>query len=449
MDRTTVSEQELRTPPSQSDLLAFIEDLERSVEDLSASLNRVRETVQFVALQVREAEGLPASSFDAPPVLTLVDVKAQEPEAAASESPADSGSPAWAPAAGGEEPQIEAAANGAGEAPAEALTAAEPASSEPDAAAEEAAREEVRRAVEATRAQLSWSNLRVDSGFNIGSRDEAPAPVVPEAPPVPVVNEQPAPAAEPAARNQPPAATSPSFVDDVARREEVRLAVERARAEMHKDDKTAADEDERRREEVRRAVESARGSLNWGELKADTGWSQFQPEPGGFSIGPGQAPAHSFEPAEQGAAGEEVPEDLDPEEARRLEVRRAVEAARVEMLGSSEPPPPRIVPIVPKPGAPVPRGADFNGPPVIVIEDPTGRVELSQVFATLSRVDRSSQAALLNYSPHSVTIGLNVLATVPDLDELREAAQAVFGRVCSVTSEAGRTAIQIGGGGKP
>jgi hypothetical protein len=92
----------------------------------------------------------------------------------------------------------------------------------------------------------------------------------------------------------------------------------------------------------------------------------------------------------------------------------------------------------------MPKGADFNGPPVIVIEDSLGRVELSQVFATLSRVDRSAQAALLNYTPHSVTIGLNMLSAVPDAKELALAAEAVFGRVCTVKSEGSRTAIEIG-----
>jgi hypothetical protein len=105
---------------------------------------------------------------------------------------------------------------------------------------------------------------------------------------------------------------------------------------------------------------------------------------------------------------------------------------------------PRIVPIVPRPGQPGPKGADFNGPPVIVIEDPSGRVELSQVFATLSKVDRTAQAALLNYSPHSVTIGLNMLSQVPDADQLRLAAQSVFGRSCSVKTDGNRTAIEVG-----
>ncbi len=105
---------------------------------------------------------------------------------------------------------------------------------------------------------------------------------------------------------------------------------------------------------------------------------------------------------------------------------------------------PRIVPIVPRPGTPGPKGADFNGPPVIVIEDPLGRVELSQVFATLSKVDRSAQAALLNYSPHSVTIGLGMATPVPDPNLLALAAQAVFGRSCTVRSEGNRTAIEVG-----
>jgi hypothetical protein len=212
----------------------------------------------------------------------------------------------------------------------------------------------------------------------------------------------------------------------------------------------AADEDERRREEVRRAVESTRGTLSWGEMKSDAGtWGQFQPEPGGFTIRPDQAPPAPPAPPrlptnENLDAENEAGAEPDPEEARRQEVRRAVEAARAEMMPEEPPPPLRIVPLVPAPGAPTPRGADFNGPPVIVIEDPSGRVELSQVFATLSRVDRSSQAALLNYSPHSVTIGLNMMAPVPADNDLKTAAQAVFGRECNVRTDGSRTAIEIG-----
>ena len=59
-------------------------------------------------------------------------------------------------------------------------------------------------------------------------------------------------------------------------------------------------------------------------------------------------------------------------------------------------------------------------------------------------MDRSAQAALLNYSPHSVTIGLSMVSAVPDPDQLVLAAQAVFGRVCSVQIEGNRTSIEIG-----
>jgi hypothetical protein len=91
---------------------------------------------------------------------------------------------------------------------------------------------------------------------------------------------------------------------------------------------------------------------------------------------------------------------------------------------------------------------DFTGPPVIVFDDPEGRVELSQVFATLSRIDRSSHAALLNYTPHTVTIGLSMLAQLPHADELVKAAQAVFGRSCRVKTEGNRTTVEVGSGGR-
>lgn len=380
----------------------MLEELERGIEELRASFEDLRGAVQRIATEVRALD----HSVPSTPVLTLVEAPS-EPER--------------------EDTALEMEA---------ALTPDEAAAAPAPAAAPQAVvadiREEVRRTVEQTRAELSWSNLRVDSGFTTRSQ----------------TGEEDEPASSPSrspASSQGDSPAEAQIDPEERRREEVRLAVERARAEMlAQQAKPEPDEDERRREEVRQAVERARASLNWGDLKADTGWSQFQPEPGGFTLGQRQTPAPSLEPDAEEPARQEPSAELDPEEARREEVRRAVEAARAELSRGDEPERPRIVPLVPISGAPMPKGADFSGPPVIVIEDATGRVELSQVFATLSRVDRSSQAALLNYTPHSVTIGLNVLTPLPDLDDLRKAAEAVFGRSCSVRSEAGRTSIKIG-----
>jgi hypothetical protein len=303
--------------------------------------------------------------------------------------------------------------------------------------------DETNRRAETSRAELSWSNLRVDSGFSVAPSE----PMAAASPPEEDASKSAADAEE--ARREEVRlaverarlamdeanAAAPAVDPEEVRREEVRLAVERARAEMFGEKQAPpVDDDEAKREEVRRMVESTRGSLSWNTMKSDGGsWGQFQPEPGGFSIGRDQAP-----PKPSGESNEPG----DPDEARREEVRRAVEAARAEM--TPEDAGPRIVPIVPRPGSPQPRGADFNGPPVIVIEDPSGRVELSQVFATLSKVDRSAQAALLNYSPHSVTIGLGMTAAVPDPNELVLAAQSVFGRSCTVKLDGNRTAIEVG-----
>jgi hypothetical protein len=340
------------------------------------------------------------------------------------------------------------------DAPADGLDRVMPAAVDPE---EERRRDEARRAVEAARAELAAAQDEAASAEpvqnkavveDLGSFAMAPSAELSSAGvemPSSVDDEEArreeVRRAVEAARAQvePAEEAGKDDTDDTeeARREEVRLAVERARAEMlASKEPEPTDEDEARRAEVRRVVENTRGALSWSEMPSDGGsWGQFKPEPGGFSIGPDQAPARNLEPAP-------LPED--PEEARREEVRRTVEAARADMDGSPTDAAPRIVPIVPRPGQPGPKGADFNGPPVIVIEDPSGRVELSQVFATLSKVDRTAQAALLNYSPHSVTIGLNVMAQVPDADELREAAQSVFGRACNVKTDGNRTAIEVG-----
>lgn len=133
----------------------------------------------------------------------------------------------------------------------------------------------------------------------------------------------------------------------------------------------------------------------------------------------------------------------------RDEVRRAVEAARAEMASGytgSE-----------KNEAEGGEGdkrfnftewqsthAEPSGPPVIVIKDSEGRVELARVYETLSRVNCDENAALLNYTPHSVTVGLNAKASVPDVDAMTEAVRAIFGRACEVDSDGVRVNVQIG-----
>ena len=79
-----------------------------------------------------------------------------------------------------------------------------------------------------------------------------------------------------------------------------------------------------------------------------------------------------------------------------------------------------------------------------MIKDSEGRVELARVYETLSRVNCDENAALLNYTPHSVTVGLNVKAAIPETEVLAEAVKAVFGRACEVDSDGVRLNVQIG-----
>jgi hypothetical protein len=87
-----------------------------------------------------------------------------------------------------------------------------------------------------------------------------------------------------------------------------------------------------------------------------------------------------------------------------------------------------------------------SGPPVIVIKDPEGRVELARVYETLSLVNCDENAALLNYTPHSVTVGLNLRASVPSKEAMEKAIETVFGRMCRVESDGVRVSVDIGMG---
>jgi hypothetical protein len=66
------------------------------------------------------------------------------------------------------------------------------------------------------------------------------------------------------------------------------------------------------------------------------------------------------------------------------------------------------------------------------------------VYETLSEVDCDENAALLNYTPHSVTVGLNSKATVPSMEAMEDAVRLVFGRACEVDSDGVRVNVQIG-----
>ncbi|HLF77041.1 MAG TPA: hypothetical protein VJB57_06065 [Dehalococcoidia bacterium] len=310
--------------------------------------------------------------------------------------------------------------------------AAEPASPAPPASPaskeDDPARDEVRRAVEQAKAELaadqakprraahaepvhepvssasSWTNMNLgDQGLGNESLAEHETP--------------------------------PQEIDEEAMREAVRLAVERARLEMESGNSSesgerglvaaAQAEEEAQREEVRRAVAQAKAEMSW-----------------------------SLQPPVD--ADPDAPEHVDDEDAKRDEVRRAVEMARAEMSSEglrmydeTAPPEGGLFAAFAGSDSNTPtwqhnKDAELAGLPAsIVIEDPVGRVELARVYDTLSRVDRSS-ASLLNYTPHSVTVGLAAMESLPDTKVMTQAIEASFGRVCRVTMDGSRMSVKIG-----
>jgi hypothetical protein len=153
--------------------------------------------------------------------------------------------------------------------------------------------------------------------------------------------------------------------------------------------------------------------------------------------------------------GESASDDADSpagDKDVRDEVRRAVEAARAEMASGW------VKDEAETAGGEVKEKPKFSfpdwqtthlepmGPPVIVIKDPEGRVELARVYETLAQVHCDENAALLNYTPHSVTVGLNTRASVPTKDAMEKAIETVFGRRCRVESDGVRVSVDIGMG---
>jgi hypothetical protein len=231
-------------------------------------------------------------------------------------------------------------------------------------------------------------------------------------------------------------------VDEAALREEVRLAVERARLQMESSTESppavrslisdvSAEEDDKR-DDVRRAVAQARAEMAW-----------------------------SLQPPDE--ADVEGQAEVTDEDAKRDEVRRAVEMARAEMSSEGlgmydDTSPPEANGLKAGTGgllaawdnagsAPTwqhNKEVELAGLPAsIVIEDPVGRVELARVYDTLGRVERSA-AALLNYTPHSVTVGLAAMEALPAPNVMVAAIEAAFGRVCRVTLDGSKMSVKIG-----
>lgn len=151
------------------------------------------------------------------------------------------------------------------------------------------------------------------------------------------------------------------------------------------------------------------------------------------------------ESPEENGAGSQF-DDKD----RREEVRRAVEQARSEIHGSeptdeSPAEEPRSILLASMAGAEGRASDDLAvKSPVLIIENSGGRVELVQVFETLNRVQQSAQAALLNYSSNSISVGLSSLSEPLDPDELAKAAGKVFGKECSATTHDNEISILVG-----
>ena len=207
------------------------------------------------------------------------------------------------------------------------------------------------------------------------------------------------------------------------------------------------------RDEVRRAVELMRSEIESG---------YYGPRDQGPLELEGQTETYD----------DDVEVNVDPAtvEAAREEVRRAVEQARRDLARGTMQSPlgdfttPATADLgdghvefrthVPTGGhAPLPsqlpEASHFDESrllsPSIVIEDMQGRVELVRVFDTLSRVNCAGQAVLLNYTPHSVTVGLG-MNDAPGKEELAEAVRQVFGRPCSIVSEGARLAVTLNHG---
>ncbi len=159
------------------------------------------------------------------------------------------------------------------------------------------------------------------------------------------------------------------------------------------------------------------------------------------------SPIEAPTPAEAPPVVEEPP--ADEAEVLREEVRRAVMAARAEIEGEpvEEPrphidmtTPPKVVHAQPAHMASI---EDELAPSSIVIEDPDGRIELARVYDVLHRLDCAAHAVLLNYAPHSVSVGLGGRVPVPTAEAIEAAVKAAFGRTCMVMPEGNRISVRV------
>jgi hypothetical protein len=228
---------------------------------------------------------------------------------------------------------------------------------------------------------------------------------------------------------------------DTSVRDEVRRMVEQAKAEMASGAARLSDEDasgaapvdhrsalgQQGGEETgwpnsrRQEGYSARGS--WAQMPMETsaGWEPEQAASASDGIGAwdrGVPPARSHGgPTEPPRMPEFSGPDIESVRVERAERGRIDERSLEEKLASIA--------------------------PQIMIDDPSGRVELVRVYQALARLGRASEANLANYTPHSVTLILESGAP-PSNAELAAAVEEAFGRACDVTIDgAGRIVVRL------
>jgi hypothetical protein len=223
--------------------------------------------------------------------------------------------------------------------------------------------------------------------------------------------------------------------NDVADSEEKAEAEEPAAAIVGAEAPAAGLDEEARREELRRAVEASRAEIT---KEAKPSLAEL------MNAKPIDAVIETDEAAVE-PEGEAGGEPLD-EEAMREELRRAVEASRAEISSSKAVEADRPSPL------------DFNAKkaaskepeihmPIVVIDDPDGRVELVKVYRTLARLGCGADANLINYTPHGVTISLDP-RVMPADDDWGQAVEAVFDRPCELMRDSSHLRVRIASNAK-
>ena len=190
-----------------------------------------------------------------------------------------------------------------------------------------------------------------------------------------------------------------------------------------------APDDAARRDEVSRAVEEIRRQIEAGGMEA------AMRSPGietGMPVGAAPRDVPAWSNAELAVSGEDWGA-----------AKPALEAGGGEAMGDDQKPAFRLA----APGS-IPDWSHVqmepSGPPVVVLKDADGRVELASVYETLSVLGCDDGAALLNYTPHSVTVGLPMTAQFPSAEQMADAVERVFGLTSRVESDGVRITVNIG-----